>query len=199
MRRPGRKAEAASLLSSALLIMGLAMLSVAGTASASVLCKTASNPCTGGTFGSPLELKLKTNTLSTFTTPNPTNSCQEVVIQGEITTAPEKGVTLAGPVTKLSFGGCAGPVTVSEKGSFSVHYTEGNNGTLTLEGFQFTDGVLGCVLTGPTSLALSAGEMGSAVVSSPLIKKSGVFCPEKVTWDAEFTVTAPEPLYVSEL
>lgn len=164
---------------------------------ATVLCKTASKPCSAENAygkGSALKLELQEGTLFTFGSPFPYVACSKVVIEGEVTTLPGGGVDTGGPIKEFSFGGCSHSVTVSKKGSFSVDYTSGNNGTLTLSGFEINDGSLCSKWTGPAALSLTGGTMA---VSG--IKGSVAGCVGEYTWNAAFTVTKPEPLYVSEL
>jgi hypothetical protein len=164
---------------------------------ATVLCKTASNPCSAGNAygkGSALKLELKEGTLFTFGTPSPYVGCTKVVIEGEVTTSPGGGVDVGGPLKEFSFGGCSHDVTVLKKGSFSVDYVSGNSGTLTLKEFEINDGSLCSKWTGPAALPLTGGAMASAA-----IKGFVPGCYEGFTWTAEFTVVKPEPLYVSEL
>jgi hypothetical protein len=164
---------------------------------ATVLCKTASNPCSAENAygkGSALRLELQAGTLFTFGSPFPYVACSKVVIEGEVTTVAGGGIDAGGPIKEFSFGGCSHAVTVSKKGSFSVDYTAGGNGTLALSGFEINDGSLCSKWTGPAALSLTGGAMATAG-----IKGSVPGCVGEYTWNAAFTVTKPEPLYVSEL
>jgi hypothetical protein len=165
---------------------------------ATVLCKTASKPCALANVyakGSALKLELKKESLFTFGSPSPYEACSKVVFEGEVTTLPGGGVDVGGPTKELSFSGCIRTVSVPKKGSFSVDYTSGNSGTLTLKGFEVQDEVWFCQWTGPAALTLTGGTVGSAAIKGNVPS----FCGAGFTWTAEFTVVKPEPLYVSEL
>jgi hypothetical protein len=166
---------------------------------ATVLCKVAKNPCPAESAygkGQNLALELMEGTLFTFRTGEANYlACTKVLIEGKIATDVGSGIDVGGTVSEFSFGGCSNEVTVLNKGKFSINYTSGNNGTLSLEGFEVKEKALGCTYTGPASLGLTGGAMAGAGINSGVAGK----CLFPLAWNAEFTVTEPEPLYVSEL
>ena len=199
LRKEGRRASLT--LFPALLVIGLLALGCAGTASATVLCKTATDPCTGGTYakGTVLEASLKSGTKWKLVEGVGTLECGEAAIKGAVTNPGPEG-PVAGSVSSLSFGKCNNTVEVLKTGTFRIGSPSGSNGTLTLEGFEIKSIIAGveCIYGGPASISLTGGEMASAKASSTLTKTSGIFlCVQQAEWTAEFTVTAPEPLYVS--
>jgi hypothetical protein len=165
---------------------------------ATVLCKTASNPCLPENVydkGSTLKLELKKETLFNFVAGGITwVACPKVVIEGEVTTYGGGGADVGGPLKEFTFSGCTNEVTVLKKGTFSVHRTSGNNGTLTLKGFEVNDGIFCPIWTGPAALTLTGGATASAAISGTVPG-----CPGENKWVAMFTVVKPSPLYVSEL
>jgi len=164
---------------------------------ATVLCKTASKPCALENVqgkGSTLKLELTKEPLFTFGSPSPYEGCSKVVVEGEITTLPGGGIDVGGPVKEFSFAGCIHAVSVLKKGTFSVDYTSGSNGTLSLKGFEVQDWWF-CKWTGPAAFALTGGAVGSAVINANVPNN----CGPGFTWTAALTVVKPEPLYVSEL
>jgi hypothetical protein len=174
-------------------------LYVASEVQATVLCKVAGkNPCPSESiYGEGQILALELGEASLFTFRNngaPYLACNEVVIEGKITTKAGTGVDVGGPVEALSFSECSSKVEVLKNGSFSVDYTSGNNGTLSLEGFEVRDLVWGCTFVGPAPLPLWGGEMASATINSVVPN----ICSGPFSWNAEFTVTKPQPLYVSK-
>ncbi len=170
---------------------------------AAVLCKTATFPCSGGAsgaygLGTPIQLSL-IGSLFTFIGNGITyNACGEVTLAGEVTSKVETGVDVSGKITKLAFASCLSKETTIVLGTFTITYSSGNNGFLTLEGFKVEDGYYGCNQTGPATMSLIAGTTGAAGLNYPLINKDGI-CPNPLTWKGEFMVSAPAPLYVSEL
>lgn len=166
---------------------------------ATVLCKVAKNPCPAESAygaGQSIALQLATATQSTFGNPAPFVACNKATVEGEITTKPGTGFDASGPVKTLSFGECTSAVEVFKKGTFSIDYTSGSNGTLRLEGFQISDGLTLCLLEGPALLALTGGAMATAGINSTV--PNGCAGTTR-TWTASFKIAKPEPLYVSEL
>jgi hypothetical protein len=197
-----RSALLAVLLTIALLAIGFS----ASTASATVLCKTATNPCTGGTYGkgTALEASLKFSKMHPLGALN----CAEGSIKGEVTNAGGEGTNVTGTFSNVSFSNCgSNTVTVLKPGTFKIKSPSGGNGTLVWEGFEITVIIAGahCIYGGwleTTALSLEGGEMASLVNSNTTILRtggmSGIICGGTMTWTAEYTVTAPEPLYVAE-
>ncbi|MGN6258508.1 MAG: hypothetical protein ACTHN3_12290 [Solirubrobacterales bacterium] len=198
-----------------LLTLGAALLAVnfvgASTASATVICKTAANPCTSETLypkGTVIEASLKSGVKSILenTSINLKAECEEAAIKGEVTNAGSEGSNVSGTVTTFSFGKCLHgyTATVKKTGTFTISYTEGGNGTLKLEGFETTyDTPLGfsCTYAGSVAVSLNGGAMSSIVASSVSVSRTGdsSLCGTSATWNSEYTVTAPEPLYVEKV
>jgi hypothetical protein len=188
------------------LLLALATLAFAttGSASATVLCKTATDPCSGGTYGkgTTIEASLKAGTSWRLPAGFATPECEEAALKGEVTDpGGEESASISGPLTSLSFGECNMTVTVLKKGNFSVSSTSGGNGTLALEGFEITffNGVTSCTYGGSASMSLSGGAMASLKTSGSLTKVAGSFlCANPAVWSAEYTVASPEPLYVAD-
>jgi hypothetical protein len=177
-----------------------AVLSLGGAsaASATVLCKTAGTPCSGGTYGKGtiIEASLKTGTTWSVTA-DKTRTCEEATIKGEVTSAPgTTGTPVTGTVTSMKVGKCSGVVEVTKAGTFSIASTA-KGGKLTLEGFEINLGGGVCFYGGPATTDLTAGAMASISANTGLTKISGTsICPTTASWSAQYTVTAPEPLYL---
>lgn len=197
-----------------LLTLGAALLAVnfvgASTASATVICKTAANPCTSETLypkGTVIEASLKSGVRSTLknTSVGLEAECEEAAIKGEVTNAGSGGGKVSGTISLFKFASCKNgySVTTLKTGTFTISYTEGGNGTLKLEGFETTyDTPLGfsCTYAGSVAVSLNGGAMSSMVASSVSVSRTGdsSLCGTSATWNSEYTVTAPEPLYVEE-
>jgi len=180
-------------------------VATAGSASATVLCKTATQPCTSAyTTGTTIQASLKAGTQFTLEAGFTTIACTETTMKGEVTNAGPTSV--AGPLTSITFGGCGGvTVTVlSSKGTFSIKSSSGGNGTVTFTGVEVTFSYLGtsCVYgfsTGTSVGQLVGGSMASMTEEASVNKISGGFsCANPAKWNAPLTVTSPEPLYVEE-
>jgi hypothetical protein len=168
-----------------------------------VLCKTATNPCTGGTYGkgTTIEASLKTGTKSVLDGAPGNVECSEGSIKGEVTSAGGEGANTSGTISSLALGGCNGEsLKVLKNGTFAIESTSSGNGTLKLEGFETTvEFGFHCIFSGTASLSFKGGEMAS-IAGPATIKRtggrSGGFCGSSATWTVEYTVTAPEPVYV---
>jgi hypothetical protein len=182
--------------------LAVALSLLTANASATVRCKTATNPCTGGTYakGTAVEASLK-SAKSVLDPPFGAIECTESTIKGEVSNPGGEGAIVSGAVSSLSFGECNATVSVLKKGTFSIEATSGGNGTLKLEGFETTVKFLctHCIYSGTATLSLKGGEMASIAGPATLKRtagSSGAFCGESAAWTAEYTVTAPEPLWV---
>jgi hypothetical protein len=174
-----------------------------GAASATVLCKTATEPCSSvWPAGTTLQASLKSGSQFTLEAGFTTIACTETSMKGEVTNAGPGNVS--GPITSISFGGC-GSVTVdvlTSKGTFSIESGSGGNGAVTLTGVEVTFSYLGtsCVYGfgfGTSVGQLSGGSMASLTEEASVPKIAGGFtCANPAKWKAPLTVTSPEPLYV---
>lgn len=170
-----------------------------------VLCKSASNPCSGGSYpkGTAIEMSLKSGVKSVLDPPYGAIECSESPVKGEVTGPGGGGSPVFGTIGTLSLGKCNANVSVLNKGIFTIESPKEGNGTFKLEGLETTVEFLGthCIYSGKISFSLKGGEMASLATSSSLRRtsgRSGAFCGESAAWTVEYTVTAPEPLYVEE-
>jgi hypothetical protein len=177
--------------------------------SPAALCSNSSNPCSKGTYGkgTAIEANLKAGTKWVLNAAFGEVHCTESSVKGEVTTAGEEGgvsTPISGSVTSLSFGECNCGVKVLQQGKFSVSPSSGGVGTLTLEGLETTTECLTfhCIWSSSAlSATLNGGEMASISANASIPRTggtSGTSCGSSGTWKAEYTVTAPEPLYVAE-
>ena len=193
------------LLVLALALCALGLLAGAERSSATVLCKTATNPCTGGTYGKGTTIKasLKTGTKSVLDPPYGAIECFEASIEGGVTNAGGETGNVSGSVNTFSLGKCEGTVSILKKGTFTIKSPSEGSGVLVLEGFETTVIYLGthCIYSGSASIPLKGGAMASIGTNTTLTRtggSSGAFCGSTAAWTVDYTVTAPEPLYVAE-
>jgi hypothetical protein len=201
-----------------ILILGtLALTSLAllgsSSASATALCKTATSPCSGGTYGAGTVLKavLKEGEAAKFV---PSLSvCNESTIELEVTNAGGEFVNVSGNVLGLTVAKCGScPVSVLKAGTtFSIADNGGGNGNIEINGVELTApgnlcGAQHCIYSGSftTGITLVGGAMAGIDVAASIPRTSGpILCGTKIIWGATFegpgyTVVAPEPLYVSK-
>jgi hypothetical protein len=190
----------------------------ASTASATVLCKVqgeGSGASTGTTCpanqaygaGTKIKASLVSGTKAKLKTEFKTIECEESSVEGETSSEGGAGESITGPEGKLSFGKCNCEVKVFKAGTLSTSWISGtHNGTLTSTGSETTTtcntifGSVHCIyvtenddlgtLTGGTMAKLDAN------ASIPRLPTNGL-CSAEANWTAEYTVTAPEPLWVT--
>jgi hypothetical protein len=191
----------------------------AGSASAAThLCSTNTSPCTGTIYGAGTALsgKLKAGTNAVLTNSLDQVTCTSSSVSGEITEATNGAGNVTGKFTSVTFTGCTDQngsnCTVETKnlpwhaeGTTEGTKSNGNgkldvksNGTGSPEAKVVCGGFLSCTFgTELATLGVTGGNpafIKAAGINLGLI--SGFFCPSSATWDAEYEVTAPKPLYV---
>jgi hypothetical protein len=167
----------------------------ASSASATVLCKTATNPCGAGwVYTGALEGSLTSGSSavleSTGENPLIEDTCTVSVVKGEVTKDGGAGVNASGPVNSVSFEKCTNTTTVLN-----------GTGTLELEGsvvkakgFEVTvNAGVSCIYSAGTGTTLGTfvgGNPAKIVVNAVVNKSGGSFlCPSDSKWTAEYTIT----------
>jgi len=191
------------LLVLALVLCALGLFAAAERSSATVLCKTATDPCTGGTYGNgtTFEASLKTGTKSVLDAPFGSIECSESSLKGQVTGTGGENSNASGTLSTFAFKNCNGTVSVSRPGTFIVKFSGGNNGVLVLEGFETTVKYEGlhCIYSGSIEIFLKGGAMASIGSVATLTRTGGdPGCGTLAGWTVDYTIAAPEPLYVAE-
>ena len=174
----------------------------AGTASATVVCKTKTSPC-GSPYpkGTLFQSVLTPGTTAVFKAGFMTIECTEGSGSVETTSNGSATETVTGITKTLTFGGCNAVFNVLKTGTGEIHWTSKTNGTFTAEGMEVTGSALGvdCVYGGKISsgITLNGGEKPTISMNAkvPLIS-GGFLCANPGTMTASLTVTEPTPLYV---
>jgi hypothetical protein len=181
----------------------------AGSASATVICKTNTTPCSEKyPAGTEYKASLAIGTSMRLTTTEGTtlNTCTAATLTGKTENLGSATETVRGPVaaTGLTFSNCvSGTVTTTEGGVTETHSISGtSNGTYTAKNFKISVGtVFGtCVYTAGTGThigTVTGGAPATVDVAAVVSLVSG-FCPSSAKWAATYTVTSPNPLYVKE-
>jgi hypothetical protein len=195
----------------ALAAMALMAFAGAGSASATVLCKTAEKEgCAAGGWdynkGTVLKASFEEGTGVTFRVNGETiSACVESEYQAETSTTGGEGVAVTGSVGKWTLGICSPNATnVVEMGKFEITWQNGTtNGNVFGTGYKISMVIAGAKCAyGPSAEAmgtLTGGAMGTIDVHTTLNKKEGgILCPATMVMEASYTVTSPEPLYVSK-
>jgi hypothetical protein len=193
-------------------VMLVAALGVgAGSASATEFCSTNTSPCTGTMYGPGTKLsgKLTTGKSAVLTNSLDPVTCREGTINGEMTSTGGSGSTpISGKVSSVAWTNCidsfGNACTASAQG-LPWSLTGEKTGTSTFNvvvsgspGVQVicSGGLLNCTFS-QTSLTLTGVNGAPARVTATAVglNTSGGFCPKTASYDAEYDVTAPNPLY----
>lgn len=168
-----------------------------GSASATVLCKTAANPCpTESRFsaGAQIDGSLMAGTSLTWENAiQPVDTCTGSTFKVKSTTPGSSTETVMFAVEEWTFSGCLSMDRLITPGEMQVHWVSGtNNGTLTARGTSGT--AAGCSWSLPewTTIGLvKGGNPASIEIDMP--------DPFICLWrqmTASYTVSTPKPLYV---
>jgi len=196
-------------------MLGLGVLAAAtlmaftavGTASATVICKTNTSPCSEK-YPAGTEIKASLSGTSTMTTTEGTvlDTCSGGSLTGSTKTSGSANETVGGPVTaaNLTWTNCTEPTVTLKGGETETHSLSGtSNGTYTASGFEVT---INTTIFGSCLFSVEAGrDIGTVTGGAPAVvdinavitRKSGL-CPSTVKWVGTYKVTSPTPLYVKE-
>lgn len=194
--------------------MALALTALAGavTASATVLCSTNTNACTGTKYGvgTKLEGGLSAGTESVITYFAGTEKCTESTFTAEVTGAGGAGEAVSGKITSLKFNTCTCAINVLTNGTFEINFTKMGEGTFVGKNTELTIQCggkackFGAATTG-TSLGTLVGSKTTPTlsVSTNLPWFAGDLSNAECTngggtanWKATYVLTSPTPLFV---
>lgn len=168
------------------------------SASATVLCKTATDPCSSDyAVGTVLDASVEGSTR--FATGGTTMAtCTTGTVKGSIANTGGNTSTVSGNISELTFGNCSTIVEVVATGSLEVHHISGtSNGTVTSSGTQIRVTYFGvpCVFgTNATDIGvLTEGTNGTIDITATLIGLTPhIFpCPSSATWSGSYKITEP--------
>jgi hypothetical protein len=185
------------------------LVAASGQASATVLCKTTSTPCSAAdrlVIGSTVTSALAPETKSVLHTAYKNVECSNSSLTTTLTNAGSGTGTVRGSIDTLTLQTCNCTVTVLKKGTFELHHISStDNGTITATGTEVTTncstifGTVHCIYaTEATDLGtFKGGSPAKLSISSELVPLStSGLCSEESRWEAEYEVTSPKPLYV---
>jgi len=186
----------------------------AGTASATVLCKTNTIPCgaTGWTYGAGTEIHATQEETGILedTNNNELVTCTESTLLATTLNHGSASETVRAAVTKLTFGGCTATVKVVTLGELEIHHIEGSgtDGTLTAKNSKVTVSIFGVSCTygagngidlGTLTHSTSDTSKATVDINAVVAKVEGGFlCPATARWTAHYIITEPVPLYIKD-
>ena len=172
-----------------------------------VLCTEKVSTCplgkTDGT-GTEIAASLVSGAKFKITNTFKTIECSKSSISAKVASTGEK---ITATVEALTFGECNCTVTVLKKGQLIFsHIAATDNGTLTSNGAEITGscstifGTVHCIyVTESTDMGTLEGgnpaKIKSSAASIPRLTTHAL-CAEEASWDAEYEVTSPKPLYI---
>ena len=181
----------------------------AGSASATVLCKTTTTPCNSKwTKGTQVEFNLRAGTSATWKDTSGTSlkTCTGGKWKGEIINEGSATEHVKIKNTEISWSSCTVATVSLKLGELEIqHITGTDNGTMVLKNAEFTtnDFFFGDCSYG-TGAGVDIGTLtGSSIgdsimdINGRLGPVGGSCCPD-VVWVEEFTITVPKetPLFV---
>ena len=203
----------------AIAALGLLAFVGAGTASATTLCSTNTNPCTGTSYGVGTKIHADSEGHVVLKAAFAEALCNSTV-EGEVTNAGGHPGTVSGPITHLTFFNCTSPCTAAvatknangNYGTLEVHTqnaTSNGNGTLTA--FNALVHVTCSGVTCDFGTAEAGTDLGTLTGGNPhatldinatVVYKGGAgsfVCAGfsgTANWSGNYTVTKPTPLFV---
>jgi hypothetical protein len=185
--------------------LAAASLALAGTASATVLCKGSTTPC-GADYAAFTEFKVEQmpgNTSLWYANGMTVDTCENSLMLGKTQNTGGSGSAVKVSFTTFTWGLCEKKAKkISELGELEIKSTAEGKGTLFLTNIRWEEG--SCVFGGKNADigVITKPEVGKTYstflvdAKYPLI--SGLGCPATMTWAATYKVTAPTPLYIAE-
>jgi hypothetical protein len=173
----------------------------AGSASATVLCKTTTTPCGGGHISLGETITAHSTHVELRSTGGAFQStCKKSTVSGPTTTTGSSTTTVKGSVaaTALTWGECSEPVETLEGGNLEIHHITGtHNGTLTASGFKVkvTIAGVGCKYSAGagTDLGTVTGGASPTLHINAIVNEvePSFFCPDDAVWTGNYVSTTP--------
>jgi hypothetical protein len=185
----------------------------ASSASATVLCSEANTTTNCSEKGkdypekTALDASLKPGTKAVLNASGIIDECSESTVKGSTANTGGATETVHGEVTvaNLTWGKCTAESTVTtHAGQLEIHWISGtDNGTVTAKEVAVTvkSAGLSCTYGAGTGIDLGTlvgGSPATLSIETEVTVTGGFLCPPKATWKAEYVVTEPSELWVSE-
>jgi len=190
-------------------VTAMALMAFVGAGTASATTLTGEGGAVLGT-GSSFHAELEPSEFpkSKLTTAFKTFECDSSTIAGKSKNVTSTAIDIV--VESLAFGGCNCEVSVIGKGTISITWTEGSNGTVSWNGTETTlncstiFGSVHCIyVTEKTDIGTLTGSESTTATALldvsganiPRLPTSGL-CAEGAKWDAVYKITSPDVLNV---
>jgi hypothetical protein len=192
--------------------------SISTSASATELCSTNTTPCSGTRYlaGTTVTTKLKAGTEMVFTNSLANITCKGSTVTGTTSTSGGEGSAtfVSGVISGNTFSECSAGGISCTLSAVNLNYqfrwgsfllpNPVTLGTILKGTGPGEPSVLvncgslikGCQFSGQVAYGMVEGSPAVAVTSGNSRVTSGETCPGEVKWDAEYEVTAPNPLFL---
>lgn len=180
----------------------------AGSASATVLCKTTpvNNDCPKGwdyEAGTKIEATIEKGGSVLFeeTSGNSVNTCGGGAVKGKTTSTGSGTETVTVPDEELTWSACTALITTIGSGSLEMHADDEHNASVTSKGIELTiNTIFGSCFYGTGGStpigAIKSGEVATMEINSVFSKVSGaITCPATIRWTSKYKITSPSPLF----
>jgi hypothetical protein len=183
-------------------VAAMALMAFAGSASATIIESGSGQLLKGSAIDASLTgsetAKLEAGSLVL-------DECTGGTVEGITSNNGSSTETVKGEVSKanLTWSGCSRTTNTLAGGNLEIHWTSGANGTLTATGFEVTvSTIFGSCIYGFGTTAKNLGEVKGGTPATLSIKTSvpkiSGPCPSESNWTANYTVTNPGTLRVTE-
>jgi hypothetical protein len=179
----------------------------AGTATATVLCSTTSDPCPAGqdyTVGTVLDFSIPAGASAHLedTSGNTLDTCTTSTVKGTVSNTGGSAATVSGAVSELTWGGpCTFTTATTTLGELEIHKIAGtSNGTLTAK-TEFEVTVFNSLLGDCFYRAAAGTDLGILTEGNPAVfhasakvtrtNTPGCLAPTSAVWTATYNQTAP--------
>lgn len=133
------------------------------------------------------------------------DTCTGSTVAGKTENTAATGEPVKGKIETLTWSGCTKTTNTLSMGTLEISHIAGtDNGTLTGSSTEVTINtifgscVYGLAATGTHIGTVVGGNPATITISAIVPKLSGNFaCPSESRWTATYTITQPNPLYVS--
>jgi RHS repeat-associated protein len=194
-------------------LSALAALAVFGasSASATALCSVKENPCpleSEYASGTKIEASLVSGTKATFLTSAGNIACTSSTITGETTSGGAKGKAVEAKVSNLTFASCKLGETSCTVTTVHLPYTASFSApeAFKMEHAEGVGATVKCGLavnctftTKKAELKVTGGNPAILTASKIALERAGTVCPAEATFDAEYSVAQPKPLFLVSL
>jgi hypothetical protein len=181
-------------------VAAMALMAVVGAGTASATTLEVGGVAKNSSVTIEASLKSGTSAILKDEFGTTTDTCTVSTVKGS-TVSPFTGATVGGPLSALTFSSCTHTTTVISKGSLSVAWTSGTNGTVSSKGAEVTVqstffGASAVCKTGEGTAIGTATGVASGNATIDINAKINCGILGAASWTGTYSVTSPAGLGV---